>query len=400
MSDCLRPARSGCKHVCSVLKCLIIKICSCIKYIWNILWLIFIEIPLLIYKMIRRSWRDNRENARIHSFMEFMAPGQAALSSTTRFRNFFYDNVTLGPETGLDHRIPVEHFAIPFLQEANREEIPFDPARVQHLTTLFERYVERGHPEISDWDTPATWDDLRSGIDKLITFVNKESSESYLRTIRNNLMIIVTQFDDNPDISDAQKASCLVELAKGGKRGCPTRMVEGSTTFANIFLGEENLEDLRSQIAKVLHTKRKEMLLRAAKGDVHILGELHLSIGEILHIHHPNPYNDNFLLMDNYAPQYALPSFLGSYTSDLVINTIERAINGVPIPGKHPHERAGRTISLDPIIEWLRENIPDDFQPDQEDREEAYIDTQIDSETNTLSRKGVIRLLEHFNFLQ
>lgn len=270
------------------------------------------------------------------------------------------------PEIGMDPSIDPRHLSEQVYGEPPVEDAPMD-ANLRQLPALFQRFVTElhpNHPDLIDEDTPATLEELQAGIENLVTILEQDQFP-FLRAQRADHMIrhvIHLLTLNQAGITDQLKAGLLIELAKGGHRGCPTRIMEGAKEAYDTLMGRRPVLTIPEQIAKVLHDARLGIFREKSRAhphpeDIQVYQEYILSLRDYLGI---SPsiavYNDHLLLTFELDPKYSLPDFFQSYTPEFITEIVTQAVNGFPREGRPAHERAGVIISTNQLFHWFLEN--------------------------------------------
>ncbi len=375
------------------IKEIVLKIYACAVFTFEI----FFQLFRLGGKMLRRKYWDQ---ANVSFFT--MLPEEKQRMDLWMRRNF-YDRVKIGPEVGLDPRINKDFFALTAQPEQTIPEPPEE--NIKDLVTLFNQHVPPESPLISDKDTPATYAELQAGIDSFMKEVLGEKyhellKEKYPNTeILHKLLKHLCVALKKEDLSAKTKEYWLVELARAGKRQCPTRMSAVCRTgYDALVVGEVQMESLQDRLVKIYHDLRSQIIKQMADDDdsVHREGELLLAIGKDLNIQNAElAYNDDIFLVDELAPQRSFPKFFKKCTAQRIIECFTRAINGDAVPGRSKSNREGKKIPNELLWDWFFENIPSDFHPELsgEDRKLAFVDSTDYAEKGLFKEKGVVYLL-------
>ncbi len=109
---------------------------------------------------------------------------------------------------------------------------------IHDLMPLFDGCIHEADLDLhlSDADTPiADTAELRRGLEKFISFnlENRYANCPRIVALAKHLVHFLSQEACDP----LQKRQCLVELARAGHRGCPTRMNQACTHYFHLFSG-------------------------------------------------------------------------------------------------------------------------------------------------------------------
>lgn len=295
------------------------------------------------------------------------------------YRNLCYEKVEIGPRVGLDPRINKNFFALTVQPE---REIPQPPeVDLNELVLLFDQYVSIDSALISDDDTPATYSELQTSMKTLIAGTKQKIYDT--SGILDKLLKHLCYFLKKENISSQIKEYWLIELARAGKRECPTRMRSACRQGYEALSGDIQLVSLQDHVVKIYHDLRVQIIKDMAKADVHREGELLIAIGKQLNIQNTNlAYNDDPLWMYKLAPQRSLPKFFKKCTAQKIVDCFTKAINS-------------KKIDSQLIWDWFLENIPQDFHPEmsKEERRSAFIECKDYAENGLFKEKGVDYLL-------
>lgn len=367
------------------------------------IFLALILVCLIAYRQAYRSCWEGRE-------IVHMPEGIATDSyegMVQFFRELFQDPVEISSAVGLDPRINPAHFRAALTVS---QEVPEAPdVDIRNLATLFDK-LRINDPQSPNYrsqaslydeeDTPSTYSALRTGLNNFVNWViagtmttpsgtslmvpNSDKMHRYLKHICHYLM----QMDDQPSV----QASCLIDLARAGARGCPTRMMGECQANYQRLKGEVEVLTLSDQILHLLHDTRRAILHEMSYGDVHSDEEYLASIGAPLGIRDAeNAFDDNPFYMIWQAPYRAFPDFFSRLTSEKIIQVISLGINGeasIETPGA----RINRQIDPKLVDKWFEEHIPVDFEPANIRRAYDYKE-RIYDDHGCVRREFVIQLL-------
>lgn len=297
-------------------------------------------------------------------------------------RRFFQVPVQeIGVQHGLDPRMIREHLRV---ARAEDLRIPDAPGiDLANLHPLFENHINVLDPQspfyvdpktfTNDDDTPASYEQLKEAMRTFPTWF-----EPFVRLypeLPKILRHVCSELMQEDRHSLQTRKECLIALARGAYRGCPTRLYSESQLWYQILKEEFIPLTFEDKIHEVAHDLRNKILHRMAGGDVHRYQEYLVSIGSLLGMRFSqSAEQDNPILMIELAPDLTLPAFFREYTPEKVIEELDLALNGTAKSAELPWERRGRKIPLELSLQWLRENTRNDY---------------LHRETNTITPEGV-----------
>lgn len=359
-------------------------------------------LSLMGYKIIVVRFTEGRDAA------SRLLPERHEIVSETAvsayLRRFFSKPIEISSVSGLDPRIAVQHFseaivinhAFPRLAPEADILALKEQFNLINTTDPADPYYFDTSSLALDADTPATFEDLKNGLNRVLDGISQENDRLWPiangKKVKPQLQDIYHLLTTRADVSTQDKVRCLIDLAKAGKRICPTRL-SGECLIWNEALRQDIIIlTLPEMIAKILHGLKLQILsVEMAESQVHRLNEYLLSIGSKIGIYGASEvYNDDPFLIRDLAPQVALPDFLRRYTAERIVNYVLSAINDPP-----------HSITPVQITEWFLEHIPSDFMPNEEGREEAYMLQHVyEAASNRVKAEAVEYMLINMNILQ
>ncbi len=340
---------------------------------------------LLGYMVYRSCWEGREIDLE-------QLPREQGANFSRAFRRMLQDPIAeVIPVQGADPRLNLNHLRAPMGEDLVVPDAPEIDTAV--LNALFEEkinVIDRQSPyyiEVStitdDPDAPATYLQLKDGLQKFLVFIMDERP-NYSPELPKMLKHITYELQNGLHPLDTER-ECLLSIARAGQRHCPTLMNGVTQVWYRILKVQVREKPFHETILSILHDFRQSTLYKMSGQDVHYYQEYLASIGTHLGIKLADAAeNDDPYLMIQLAPRYSLPAFFREYTPEAVVSEVARALNGRAKPAGHPWERVGRKILFEETCEWLRANLPAGRE----------VDEYLDQETNTLNREGILFILQ------